>query len=347
MKKKIIIAFVVIVVLVFGGTLGYQKVIAPMMTYNAAKEQLKSGKYDEAKKVFNEMGSYSDASNMVKECDYQKAEDLVKKQEYDKAIEVFESLGDYRKSSDKVLETTYSKGMNCMKNQEYSMAEYTFDKLGDYSDAKDQAKEACYLNGKKAMELKEYDLAESCFSELKGYKDSSDLVKECGYYDAINSGYSVKKAYKKLCKYPNSYKEVRKYKKLCKKYIPYVGKEYMTRNDYYSYMEENIWFSESLMKINNAVYIFTPKYKLQNKKILWSCGLNDVEFRLQKSIKANVTYVTFAGGDKCDYKNGKIIVTNKKGDKMTMVHKNGKIYAKVKCHKYGFGVKSFVFKRHK
>ena len=72
--------------------------------YDQAAAMLKADNYDMAKLLFETISDYSDAAEMIRECDYQHALALESAGSYVDAMVTFTLLGDYKDSSDHVLQ---------------------------------------------------------------------------------------------------------------------------------------------------------------------------------------------------------------------------------------------------
>ena len=119
--------------------------------YGRAAELLKAGRYDEAIKAFEALGSYRDSAAMVQEAAYQYAKDLFGKTDYKNALSVFNSLNGYKDSADQaaaceeaILEETYSEAQSLMEKQQYLAAARIFTGIKDYKDSGDVA-HSCVL----------------------------------------------------------------------------------------------------------------------------------------------------------------------------------------------------------
>ena len=65
-------------------------------------------KYQDAEKIFTELGNYSDSAKQLKECKYQRALGLVKDKKYTQAVPIFKELGNYSDSVDQWKAAMYS-----------------------------------------------------------------------------------------------------------------------------------------------------------------------------------------------------------------------------------------------
>lgn len=110
--------------------------------YRKAVSQFKSGDYNQARKIFANLGDYKDSSKRVKECDYNIALKLIKKKQYSEAIELLETLEDYQNSAEKIKE--------CEKELELALLRKFAEEAG--------AKEAKWIYGKyRSFDIKSVD----------------------------------------------------------------------------------------------------------------------------------------------------------------------------------------------
>ena len=121
--------------------------------YNNAVAMLEAGRYDEAKKVFDSLETFSDAEEYSLECTYQKAVAAYSKQEYKDAIKLFETITDYKDAKELVNECQ-------AKLDEIKLAE----------------NQKIYDEGKKYLQQKDYENAIASFSKIKDFLDSDELL---------------------------------------------------------------------------------------------------------------------------------------------------------------------------
>ena len=112
-----------------------ETISSEQVMYDEAVSLLDEGKFEEAKKKFEDLGSFSDSENMVKECDYKFAETKADDRKYLEAYELYESLGDYKESETKknnLQKDVYSEGIEYYQLKKYDEAMERFDKIGGY-----------------------------------------------------------------------------------------------------------------------------------------------------------------------------------------------------------------------
>lgn len=153
--------------------------------YNAAIEEMKSAKYDEAIQTFTSINDYKDAKQQIVLCKYKKAMDLLKKKKYDDAIKVLEDIKEYEKTADGISECKYQKAMELMTSHRYLEAADIFAEVG-YKDSDTRYKECKYNIGKEYYEDKDYKNA-LIYLENLDYENSEELVE-----DINNQPYTLK-----------------------------------------------------------------------------------------------------------------------------------------------------------
>lgn len=110
--------------------------------------------------------------------DYKKAILLYEKEEYEAATYIFESLGEYKDAKEMVTECTnavaYKAAYKKYEDGIYNDAYNEFLALNDYKDSSEMAKESLYVYAKQMFEAGLYDVATSYFKEITDYKDSAE-----------------------------------------------------------------------------------------------------------------------------------------------------------------------------
>lgn len=124
------------------------KVILPSINYNKATALLEQGNYAEAAAMFEKLGNFKNASEMILEVAYQEAASLMDAGNFKDAIPIFRSLNAYKDSASKLSTcqntVDYEKAMNAFTDKDYTTAAPLFKRLGEYQDSKKKL-EACYI----------------------------------------------------------------------------------------------------------------------------------------------------------------------------------------------------------
>ena len=182
--------------------------------YKKANELMAKGKYTDAAKLFEETGSYEDASRLTMYC---KAAAMGESGEYEKAISTFEYLGEFRDCPDMVKYYTarqaeaeaygpyaavwaaemydaltlyrdsaersaairgrlYAEADEYVKKGQYYDAVSNYEALGGYQDA---ATKSNYYAGIYLEEGKDYRQAISYYSRVKSYLDAAERIAAC------------------------------------------------------------------------------------------------------------------------------------------------------------------------
>ena len=204
-RKRVIKITAVIVLLIFLGGIYkygiYPVIIKPNKTYKYAKELLSEKKYDDAISVFESLGIYRDAVDMIAEAKNQKATSLLEQKDYDAARKIFDELGKY----ESVKETTRQEAENLIDCGKYTEA---IGLLKDYGDekSKELIQEAKYECGLQSLKAKNYREAMAYFEQVKDYKDASTKIEEC-QQNLDTEGYIEGVEYDELMNNTDDYKQ--------------------------------------------------------------------------------------------------------------------------------------------
>lgn len=187
-RKRIIITGTTALVLF--SVISWVYVIHPFIKYRSAKNLREAHKYDEAVKIYEELGDYKDSLDLIGVTIEEKEEYCLSQQyqsalafraagNYEEAVKIFLELGDYSDSAEQIYETKYQKALALGKEGDYDSAVTILQSLGDYSDSKEQIYEAKYRKAMLLKEKEDYEEAIAIFRELGDYKDSADNVEQC------------------------------------------------------------------------------------------------------------------------------------------------------------------------
>ena len=119
--------------------------------YETAITLYTGGKYEEAGKMFEELGTYKDSHELKKKCQYYYAKEV--KNSGGDSLQLFEELGDYKNSEQYTKESLLQK-LEEIQEDVYSYANKYYDE-GNYMDAL------------------------TAFNSLNGYKNSKEMVQKC------------------------------------------------------------------------------------------------------------------------------------------------------------------------
>ena len=105
--------------------------------YEAAENLMEQSKYDDAIKIFQQLGpEYKDSLARIAYArlglDYNDAQKYYENEEYKKAAEIFKSLGDFKDSNELAIESTYQYAITLFNEALYEEALANFQELGDY-----------------------------------------------------------------------------------------------------------------------------------------------------------------------------------------------------------------------
>lgn len=182
-RKQVSKAFIAVaIVAVFVGAAFLWGV--PAIKYNAALDQLRNGRYTEARAAFSEMNGYSDTEVQLLDCDYQEAMTSLRvgtQEELEKAVVGFAALGDYEDSFELWRQSVYELGDIYLEAGKYDLAAEMFQSLDEYEDSEDKYKETTYRQANVMLEGGNYLVAQLLFRGIEDYKDAATKVQECAY----------------------------------------------------------------------------------------------------------------------------------------------------------------------
>ncbi|MBQ4560931.1 MAG: hypothetical protein IJA55_01205 [Clostridia bacterium] len=111
-----------------------RNVVIPSAKYNDAVELMKSEKYAEAIKAFQNMDGYKNSNEFIKECEYGIAVGLMESGDYLGSIRAFEVLDGYKNSNEFIKECEYSIAVGLMESGDYLGSIRAFEALDGYKD---------------------------------------------------------------------------------------------------------------------------------------------------------------------------------------------------------------------
>ena len=163
--------------------------------YQRAYALLEDGLYDEASQMFETLGDYKDASNMVLEAQYQKADSLAASKDYQSAINVWTSLADYSDSQERIIiaetewkEMNYQIALNLMEEEKYDKASNAFKAISGYKDSDlkyaeslELKRETDYQTAVTAAKNGDYSVAVKYFGLVGDYKDAIEKGTDANY----------------------------------------------------------------------------------------------------------------------------------------------------------------------
>lgn len=193
-KRTGLIVFIVILVMLIIGGAGFgvyyilnndsgvfsEAVDNDKAKYDEAVSLLYAGDEEGAKAKFEELGSYSDSEEMVKECDYRIAQDKAATGSYIEAYDMFDDLGDYKDSQTKMNELKkdiYSEGIEYYYGNSYDEAERHFEYVMGYDRADD------YLLLIDAHNDDLYDVSQ--LYDIIGFEDANEVIIDKYAYDFL------------------------------------------------------------------------------------------------------------------------------------------------------------------
>jgi len=149
--------------------------------YVRAGVKLRSGNYEEAKSIFEDISGYKDSEKMIYKCDYEKAESLLKAGNYDEALEIFENLKakGYSDSKERVVECQLLMADSYISEGKTQEAFKILNRLSDDGNrkAKEMIDEHTYDAALLLYNEEKYPEAKVLFENL----NDENMITECNY----------------------------------------------------------------------------------------------------------------------------------------------------------------------
>lgn len=243
------------------------------VSYLLGIDKFNAREYDDAAKIFTELGEYSDASDWVNKTNYAHAGECFEKGDYEKAFELFTDLKDYEDSEDQAKESKFMMAEKAFAAKDFEKAYIYYYSLKDYKGSSEKSKESQYLFACYCMDRGKYKEASDAFgsTNLEGYKESAVRYMETSYlyakncYDSKNyadavtyfakiPGYEDADALLKDSKYENALNLISD-----KKYTQAV------------YILQDLGnYKESKAKLNEAKYAYVISHKYKDNVTTYS-----------------------------------------------------------------------------
>lgn len=176
LKKRIKIFILIAVIALVGGGIKGCQLLSPYQEYHQAEALLENGEYEHAIEAFTELRDYKDASEMVRESNYQYALSFMKAKDYEKAIEKFEKIYMYKDSEQQYIEAIFQLGKKYYEDKNWSLAAETFSQILDKKPVKKLYVESIYYVGVKNYFDGHFTKASECLEKAKDYKDSKEYL---------------------------------------------------------------------------------------------------------------------------------------------------------------------------
>lgn len=105
-----------------------------VLAYEEAEQLVKNGSYEDARLILQGMSDYPDELQLLQECNYHKAKQFADSKDYENAIKLYEELGDYADTTALLWNARYDYAAELAEKKKYDDALALLDMLGDYSD---------------------------------------------------------------------------------------------------------------------------------------------------------------------------------------------------------------------
>ena len=191
-----VIAVILAIVLLLGGAWCAWRYLRPYLRYKDAVEELNAGNYEEAQRIFEDLGDYRDSPERITQAQLQKIRDVMKDGNYAQALEMLQAVKDLPGADELTADCVYSLGVVAFNGGDLDAAWTYVRRLEEeypnyeslprlrtfcyYNSGNRKANEAASLEDAEARILA-YEDAIYQFSMAEGYGDSAERMKECSY----------------------------------------------------------------------------------------------------------------------------------------------------------------------
>ena len=172
--------------------------------FNLAIEKESENDYEEAIRIFTELGLYdsgsyetnagihAEAKSRISKCYYEQGIYLQKNDgDHESIIKAFTMAGDYLDAKDQIkgeearfMKSHYDKGLELLNNGDYDEAIAAFINAGDYPGVDEQIKATYYAKGLHLLEEQDYLNSRETLNKVKDYLDAKTLIKRSYYEEA-------------------------------------------------------------------------------------------------------------------------------------------------------------------
>jgi len=177
----------------------------PNNKYNQAQSLLTEHRYEEALKLYQELGSYKDARHMAEGgLQFKYAEYLLEKEEYEAASAQFAAAAEYNyaDAAQRRYEPYYLLGEKLLQEGRYEEAVLAFANAKNYKDAKERIGDPYYQEAEKLLKEELYDKAAESFVKAGAvdrvgepyYLQAEQLLRE-GDYESASKAFAQAGAY--------------------------------------------------------------------------------------------------------------------------------------------------------
>lgn len=112
-----------------GVSVGYDKILSPMITYNKAISLYNNKDYEEAVEAFTNMQGYKNSKDMITKSLYQDGIKLLESGDYENALNKFKQVETYGKAKNYIMECHYNIGNDLLNNNKWEAAFTKFQEI--------------------------------------------------------------------------------------------------------------------------------------------------------------------------------------------------------------------------
>lgn len=297
----------------------------PFISYLDAGIAFENRDYSTARKSFEALGDYRNASELAVECDYRQAAQFADAGIFDEAIIIYDQLSNngYRDSEDLYFDTRFRKAIYTMYElEDYESAYKQFNALSyiGYEKADDMAKEAVYLWASQYVVEADWISAYEKFSDIRGYSNVDEILSDLEELIYLEGQKAYRNEdYFKAAKYfgnIKSYKDTYKYVALIQA-RRYVNNElsavdrYLGPTEYSDYARDYESVANQLMtqfefEDTKEILMMHHRYACVFLEGTWESSWGDYYFRMSEDQHINYNLPWFSYGDYYSIENGEI-----------------------------------------
>ena len=162
---------------------------APGLRLLAARRSLETGDFSTARATFERLGSFGNAPEMIRECDWrlalQKMDNNPSAEELAEISALFRGMPERPEALEKANEADLLRGRLLLESGDWRGAREAVSLLPEDTPGKAELIADCRLaEGRELMNHRDYEAARAVFLELEGHPEAKDLAAECLYLPA-------------------------------------------------------------------------------------------------------------------------------------------------------------------
>ena len=178
-KKAVIVSLAIVALVAAVGLFVWFQWLGPSIQYHQAVSMLDNGEYDEAQRLFSELGDYQNSPVLETNARYLKACDLIREKDYVQAESIFRELGDYKDSANRAEDCVYQNALVLLEQGKFEESKALFQELNKEEEYQEKYVEHILKQAKSAGESGELDNALKLLKEIPDNKEAKSLLELC------------------------------------------------------------------------------------------------------------------------------------------------------------------------